>query len=99
VQQLLSAYLPTSSFVAWARCTMQCEFKHVMGNLYLCATSGQAHVCDQNCSQRIFYDNHTDICRLSRRVFPRAEAPMADMARCLTLPPAAASCVSLSASH
>lgn len=62
--------------------TPQCEFKHVMGNLYLCATSGQAHVCDQNCSQRIFYDNHSDICRLSRRLFPRTEAAMGDMARC-----------------
>ena len=32
--------------------------------------------------QRIFYDNHHDICRLSKRVFPRTEAPMADLARC-----------------
>ena len=42
-----------------------------MGNCYLCATSGVAHVCDQNCNQRIFYDNHNDICRLSKRLFPR----------------------------
>lgn len=32
--------------------------------------------------QRIFYDNHHDICRLSKRIFPRTEAPMADLARC-----------------
>ena len=52
-------------------CPLQCEFKQVFGNLHYCVTSGQAHVCDNNCSQRIFYDNHTDICRLSRRLFPR----------------------------
>lgn len=60
---------------------LQCEFKQVFGNMFYCVTSGQAHVCDQNCNQRIFYDNHHDICRLSRRTFPRTEAPMADMAR------------------
>ncbi|KAL4444295.1 hypothetical protein ABPG75_012032 [Micractinium tetrahymenae] len=59
-------------------CTRQCEFKQVFGNMFYCVTSGQAHVCDQNCNQRIFYDNHTDICRLSRRLFPRTEAAMAD---------------------
>ncbi|KAL4441518.1 hypothetical protein ABPG77_002022 [Micractinium sp. CCAP 211/92] len=59
-------------------CTRQCEFKTVFGNLFYCVSSGQAHVCDQNCNQRIFYDNHTDICRLSRRLFPRLEAAMSD---------------------
>ncbi|KAI7841752.1 hypothetical protein COHA_004618 [Chlorella ohadii] len=58
-----------------------CEFKQVLGNLWYCCSSGQAHVCDQNCSQRIFYDNHHDICRLSKRIFPREEAPMGDLAR------------------
>lgn len=62
-------------------CSRQCEFKQVMGNLWYCCSSGQAHVCDQNCTQRIFYDNHHDICRLSKRIFPRTEAPMADLAR------------------
>jgi hypothetical protein len=54
--------------------------------MFYCVSSGQAHVCDQNCAQRIFLDNHSDICRLSRRVFARSgsgggEALMADMAR------------------
>ncbi len=30
---------------------LQCEFKQVLGNLWYCCSSGQAHVCDQNCSQ------------------------------------------------
>eukprot|EP00887_Chlorella_sp_A99_P006146 scaffold22.g6146.t1 len=47
--------------------------------MFLCSTSGSAHVCDQNCNQRIYYDAHTDICRLSKRLFPR-EAEI-DMAR------------------
>lgn len=52
-------------------CNRQCHYKQVCGNLWLCSTSGSAHVCDQNCNQRIQYDNHTDICRLSKRLFPR----------------------------
>jgi hypothetical protein len=60
---------------------LQCEFKQVLGNLWYCCSSGQAHVCDQNCTQRIFYDNHHDICRLSKRIFPRTEAPMTELAR------------------
>ncbi|PSC72549.1 plastid-lipid-associated chloroplastic [Micractinium conductrix] len=60
-------------------CTRQCEFKQVFGNMFLCTSSGQAHVCDQNCNQRIFFDNHNDICRLSRKLFPRqADASMGD---------------------
>ncbi|KAI3427972.1 hypothetical protein D9Q98_006362 [Chlorella vulgaris] len=57
-------------------CTRLCEFKQVFGNMFYCSSSGQAHVCDQNCNQRIFYDHHNEICRLSRRMFPRCEPPM-----------------------
>lgn len=40
-----------------------CSFKHLFGNLYFCETSGQTHVCDCNCTNRIYYDSSTTICR------------------------------------
>ena len=55
-------------------------FKPVVGNMFLCVSSGQAHVCDQNCTQRIALDSHTEVCRLSRRTFARQCAPMSEAA-------------------
>lgn len=52
------------------QCTRHCQIRHVLGNMYECAASGQVHICDQNCTQRIVYDNVSTICRLSRKVFP-----------------------------
>jgi hypothetical protein len=54
-------------------CARSCAIGHVMGNLYQCHGSGQLHVCDSTCVQRVVYDNVSTICRLSRRVFPNAE--------------------------
>lgn len=50
-------------------CTRYCQITHLFGNVYQCAQSGQTHVCDQNCTQRVEYDNVSTICRLSRKVF------------------------------
>jgi len=44
-----------------------------MGNLFQCQGTGQLHVCDSTCVQRVQYDNVSTICRLSRRVFPISE--------------------------
>ena len=45
------------------------SFAHVMGNVYVCQSSGSTHVCDQNCTQRVALDGHTSVCRLSKRAF------------------------------
>ena len=44
-------------------CTRFCCFEPLFGNVFQCQTSGITHVCDQGCSERIFLDNHFDICR------------------------------------
>lgn len=54
-------------------CTRNCQFHCLFGNLYSCSTSQQVHVCDQTCNQRVWYDNHHSICRLSKRLFPHAD--------------------------
>ena len=72
-------------------CSRQCRFSSVFGNIYRCEESGQAHVCDQTCNQRIWWDNASDICRLSKRVFPRAaDGKLCDVARCVGRPAAQA---------
>lgn len=63
-------------------CSRFCRISHQFGNLYRCETSGTVHICDMNCNQRIFYDNHSQICRLSRRVFQNADVDMAAEGRC-----------------
>lgn len=50
-----------------------CVISPVMGNLFQCQGTGQLHVCDSTCVQRVQYDNVSTICRLSRRVFPISE--------------------------
>jgi len=57
-------------------CTRYCQVAHVFGNVYQCAQSRQTHVCDQNCTQRVEYDNVSTICRLSRKVFPLTPAEL-----------------------
>ncbi|KAK9820623.1 hypothetical protein WJX72_012440 [[Myrmecia] bisecta] len=42
--------------------------------MYRCETSGTSHICDSNCDQCIYYDAHTQICRLSRKLFPKSQA-------------------------
>lgn len=52
------------------KCDNRCQNKHVVGNMYQCKQTGKPHICDQNCDQRILYDNHNSMCRVSRQVFP-----------------------------
>ena len=58
-------------------CSRFCLISHVFGNMYRCESTGAVHICDMNCNQRIFYDNHSHICRLSRRVFANKDIEMA----------------------
>lgn len=60
---------------------MSRRFAHVVGNMFVCQSSGCTHVCDSNCNQRVVCDPHTAICRLSKRVFP-IEARCAPAERC-----------------
>ncbi|KAK6935803.1 hypothetical protein RJ641_032833 [Dillenia turbinata] len=34
------------------------------------ADGGLTHICDKNCNQRILYDNHSSLCRVSGHIFP-----------------------------
>lgn len=52
------------------KCDWKCENEHVFGNMYRCRLTGLTHICDKNCNQRILYDNHNSLCRVSRQVFP-----------------------------
>uniref|UniRef100_A0A0D3AXU4 Uncharacterized protein n=1 Tax=Brassica oleracea var. oleracea TaxID=109376 RepID=A0A0D3AXU4_BRAOL len=56
------------------KCDWKCENENVFGNMYRCKLTGLTHVCDNNCNQRILYDNHTSLCRASGRVFPLSPA-------------------------
>jgi hypothetical protein len=51
------------------RCSRHCAFRHEFGNVYVCLTSGQNHICDQTCSERVRLDPYSSTCRLSRRIF------------------------------
>lgn len=63
-------------------CNRQCTFEHVCGNVFMCRTHGQHHVCDQTCKQRIFYDNFREICRLSKRLFESGQSGCEMTDRC-----------------
>lgn len=52
------------------KCDNRCQNEQVFGNMYQCKQTGITHICDQNCDQRIVYDNHNSMCRASRQVFP-----------------------------
>lgn len=52
------------------KCDSKCENEHVCGNMYRCRLTGLTHICDKNCNQRILYDNHNSLCRVSRQIFP-----------------------------
>lgn len=55
-------------------CDWKCENEHVFGNMYRCRLTGVTHICDKNCNQRILYDNHSSLCRVSRQIFPLTPA-------------------------
>ncbi|KAH6756303.1 cyclic AMP-responsive element-binding protein [Perilla frutescens var. hirtella] len=52
------------------KCDWKCENENVFGNMYRCKLTGLTHVCDKNCNQRIVYDNHSSLCRVSKQTFP-----------------------------
>ncbi|KAL0400501.1 UNVERIFIED_CONTAM: hypothetical protein Slati_4080000 [Sesamum latifolium] len=52
------------------KCDWKCENEHVCGNMYRCKLTGLTHICDKNCNQRILYDNHSSLCRVSKQIFP-----------------------------
>ncbi|KAL6521414.1 hypothetical protein OROGR_017983 [Orobanche gracilis] len=52
------------------KCDWKCQNEHVCGNMYLCKLTGLTHICDKNCNQRILYDNHSSLCRVSKQIFP-----------------------------
>ncbi|KAL3651238.1 hypothetical protein CASFOL_004240 [Castilleja foliolosa] len=52
------------------KCDWKCENEHVCGNMYRCRLTGITHICDKNCNQRILYDNHSSLCRVSKQIFP-----------------------------
>eukprot|EP00262_Sarcandra_glabra_P001900 TRINITY_DN12086_c0_g1_i2.p1 TRINITY_DN12086_c0_g1~~TRINITY_DN12086_c0_g1_i2.p1 ORF type:complete len:144 (+),score=11.61 TRINITY_DN12086_c0_g1_i2:244-675(+) len=55
-------------------CDWRCQNEHVCGNVYRCKLTGITHICDKNCNQRILYDNHSSLCRVSGQVFPLTPA-------------------------
>ncbi|XAR71558.1 hypothetical protein NMG60_11017895 [Bertholletia excelsa] len=55
-------------------CNWKCENEHVCGNMFRCRLTGLTHICDKNCNQRILYDNHSSLCRVSRQVSPLTPA-------------------------
>jgi len=59
-------------------CSRFCKIDHIFGNVYQCCQSGQTHVCDKNCTQRVVYDNLSTICRLSKKVFPLTPEELMD---------------------
>ncbi|KAG2301265.1 hypothetical protein Bca4012_059463 [Brassica carinata] len=70
----LSAILGRNDCDESHKCDWKCENENVFGNMYRCKLTGLTHVCDNNCNQRILYDNHTSLCRASGRVFPLSPA-------------------------
>ncbi|KIY97638.1 hypothetical protein MNEG_10323 [Monoraphidium neglectum] len=55
-------------------CDHRCSVQHMFGNAFRCQSSGQLHVCDANCTQRVYNDRYSTICRISRKVFANAWA-------------------------
>ncbi|KAJ4784189.1 Cyclic AMP-responsive element-binding 3 [Rhynchospora pubera] len=51
------------------KCDYRCQNEHIFGNMYRCRLTGLTHICDKNCDQRILYDNHSSLCRVSGQVF------------------------------
>ncbi|XP_038709161.1 uncharacterized protein LOC120004025 [Tripterygium wilfordii] len=56
------------------KCGYKCENEHVCGNVYCCKLTGLTHICDKNCNQRILYDNHSSLCRVSGQLSPLTPA-------------------------
>ncbi|XP_077233527.1 uncharacterized protein LOC143875814 [Tasmannia lanceolata] len=66
----LSTILNREGPIPSHKCDKRCQNEHVCANLYRCKLTGITHICDKNCNQRILYDNHSSLCRVSGQVFP-----------------------------
>ncbi|WVZ59561.1 hypothetical protein U9M48_009686 [Paspalum notatum var. saurae] len=66
----LSAILNTEGSNPSHKCDKMCQNEHIFGNMYHCKLTGTTHICDKNCNQRILYDNHNSLCRVSGQLFP-----------------------------
>ncbi|XP_077248296.1 uncharacterized protein LOC143887938 [Tasmannia lanceolata] len=66
----LSTILNREGAIPSHKCDKRCQNEHVFANLYRCKLTGITHICDKNCNQRILYDNHSSLCRVSGQVFP-----------------------------
>ncbi|TXG48476.1 hypothetical protein EZV62_024351 [Acer yangbiense] len=70
----LSTILGRDGPIPVHKCDSKCENEHVCGNMYTCKLTGLTHICDKNCNQRILYDNHSSLCRVSGQIFPFTQA-------------------------
>ena len=52
------------------KCDHRCRNEQIFGNMFRCRITGVTHICDKNCNQRILYDNHSSLCRVSGLIFP-----------------------------
>ncbi|XP_010251059.1 PREDICTED: uncharacterized protein LOC104593076 [Nelumbo nucifera] len=70
----LSSILGREGAIPGHKCDWRCQNEHVCGNMYRCKLTGITHICDKNCNQRILYDNHSSLCRVSGQIFPLTPA-------------------------
>ncbi|XP_058105164.1 uncharacterized protein LOC131248743 [Magnolia sinica] len=70
----LSSILNRDGAIPSHKCDKRCQNEHVCANIYRCKLTGITHICDKNCNQRILYDNHSSLCRVSGQVFPLTPA-------------------------
>ncbi|XP_020241402.1 uncharacterized protein LOC109819866 [Asparagus officinalis] len=66
----LSTILNKEGPIHYHKCDIRCQNEHIFGNMYQCKLTGITHICDKNCNQRILYDNHSSLCRVSGQIFP-----------------------------
>lgn len=52
-------------------CSRCCQLTNIFGDVWQCSTTGTTHICTEACcTERVPYDNHSTMCRLSQRTFP-----------------------------
>lgn len=66
----LSTILGRDGPIPVHKCDWKCQNENVCGNMYRCKLTGLTHICDKNCNQRILYDNHSSLCRVSGQISP-----------------------------
>lgn len=70
----LSSILNCEGPIPSHKCDFRCQNEHLFGNMYRCKLTGITHICDRNCNQKILYDNHSSLCRVSGQVLPLSPA-------------------------